>query len=56
VDHYLRTGDRRRLQPFVGRRFRVRGHLVAFVTEPDLLEQLANAGEVRFEDLYESVG
>ena len=56
VDHYLRTGDRRRLQPFVGHGFRAQGRRVAFVTDPFQLEQLANAGEVRFEDLYESVG
>ena len=56
VDHYLRTGDRRRLQPFVGRRFRAEGQLVGYVTDPHLLELLANAGEVRFEDLYETVG
>ncbi len=56
VDHYLRTGDRRRLQPFVGRRFRAQGQLVAYVTDPHVLEQLANAGEVRFEDLYETTG
>jgi hypothetical protein len=29
---------------------------MAYVTDPFQLEQLANAGEVRFEDLYESVG
>ena len=55
VDHYLRTGDRRRLQPFAAQRFRARGQLVAYVTDPYQLEQLANAGEVRFEDLYETV-
>ncbi len=54
VDHYLRTGDRRRLQPFAGRGFRSGGVRRAYVTDPQLLEQLANAGEVRFEDLYET--
>jgi hypothetical protein len=54
VDHYLRTGDRRRLQPFAGRGFRAGGQRRAYVTDPHLLEQLANAGEVRFEDLYET--
>lgn len=56
VDHYLRTGDRRRLAPFVGKRFRAHGKIIAFVTDPRLLEQLANAGEVRFEDLYDKAG
>lgn len=54
VDHYLRTGDRRRLRPFEGRRLRASGHLFEFITDPDLLERLAEAGEVRFEDLYET--
>lgn len=53
VDHYLRTGDRRRLAPFAGKRFRAQGQVIAFVTDSRLLEQLANAGEVRFEDLYD---
>lgn len=54
VDHYLRTGDRRRLRPFEGKRLRAGGHLFEFITDPDLLARLAEAGEVRFEDLYET--
>jgi hypothetical protein len=54
VDHYLRTGDRRRLRPFEGKRIRASGHLFAFITDPDLLARLAEVGEVRFEDLYET--
>lgn len=52
VDHYLRTGDQRRLRPFVGKRIRAGGHLFLFVTDPELLSRLAEVGEVRFEDLY----
>lgn len=52
VDHYLRTGDQRRLRPFVGKRVRAGGHLFLFVTDPELLSRLAEVGEVRFEDLY----
>jgi hypothetical protein len=54
VDHYLRTGDRTRLRPYEGRRLRAGGHLFKFITDPDLLARLAEAGEVRFEDLYET--
>ncbi len=54
VDHYLRTGDRSRLRPFEGKRLRAGGHLFPFITDPDLLARLAEAGEVRFEDLYET--
>jgi hypothetical protein len=54
VDHYLRSGDRRLLRPFEGKRFRVSGHLFEFITDPELLVRLGEAGEVRFEDLYET--
>jgi hypothetical protein len=54
VDHYLRSGDRRLLRPFEGKRFRASSHLFAFITDPELLVQLGEAGEVRFEDLYET--
>ena len=54
VDHYLRTGDRARLRPYEGKRLRAGGHLFALITDPDLLARLAEAGEVRFEDLYET--
>jgi len=54
VDTYLRTGDRRLLARFVGQRFRAEGQLVAFITDPHLLDRLANAGQVTFEDLYEA--
>lgn len=56
VDHYLRTGERERLQPYAGKRLRAGGHLFAYITDPTLLIRLAEAGEVRFEDLYETVG
>ena len=54
VDHYLRTGDRRPLEPFQGQRFRAQGHLFPFITDPRLLDRLAAAGQVTFEDLYET--
>jgi hypothetical protein len=54
VDHYLRTGDRTRLRPYEGKHLRAGGHLFEYITDPDLLARLAEAGEVRFEDLYET--
>jgi hypothetical protein len=54
VDHYLRTGDRRPLRPYEGKVLRAAGRQFPFVTDPDLLARLAEAGEVRFEDLYEA--
>jgi len=54
VDHYLRTGDRRLLLPFEGKALRAGGHRFPFLTDTDTLERLAEAGEVQFEDLYET--
>lgn len=54
VDTYLRTGDRRALAPYAGRSLTAEGHRMSFVTDPRLLDRLAHAGEVTFEDLYES--
>ncbi len=52
VDHYLRTGHSERLRAFRGKAVQVRGGKHAFITDELTLERLANAGEVRFEDLY----
>jgi hypothetical protein len=54
VDEYLRTGDRRLLRRFEGKRLRAGGHLFPFITDPELLVRLGEVGEVRFEDLYET--
>jgi hypothetical protein len=54
VDYYLRTGDRSRLLVYDGKALRAGGHRFEFITDPDLLARLAEAGEVRFEDLYEA--
>lgn len=54
VDTYLRTGDRRALAPFVGRRFSAEGQVLPFITDSRLLDRLANAGQVSFEEIYES--
>jgi hypothetical protein len=54
VDHYLRTGDDGPLQLFRHKKLRVRGNIwLPFVTDPAVLDHLARAGELSFEDLYE---
>ena len=45
-------GDRAALQPFQDVRITVRGHKVSLLTEPQALDQLANAGVLSFESLY----
>jgi hypothetical protein len=52
VDRYLRTGDARPLLRYRGKCFRAEGTMHRFITDLPLLERLAAAGEVRFEDLY----
>lgn len=54
VDHYLTTGDDRPLHRFRRMRLRTRQKVsLGFITDPDLLDRLGNAGELAFEDLYE---
>jgi hypothetical protein len=54
VDHYLKTGDDRHLRRFRRMLLRTRNKLkLPFVTDLDTLDQLARAGELSFEDLYE---
>jgi hypothetical protein len=52
VNRYLRTGRADALRRFAGRDVRVGRRRHRFVTDPLTLDRLANAGEVRFEDLY----
>jgi hypothetical protein len=52
VDHYLRTGDDRRLRRFRGKGVWVEKRFRPFITDLDLLDRLASAGEVSFEELY----
>lgn len=56
VNHYLKTGRSNRLRAFRGKTVQVRGGHHRFVTDELTLERLANAGEVRFEDLYALTG
>jgi len=54
VNVYLRTGNTRPLRRFERLRLRLRDKSVRrFVTEPEVLDRLALAGELSFEDLYE---
>jgi len=52
VNQYLRGKGTRALGAFEGQSVRVDGARYAFVTDPETIEHLANAGEVSFEDLY----
>ncbi len=52
VDLYLRTGSTDALDEFKGKAIRARGDAYAFITDPILLDRLAEAGEVSFERLY----
>lgn len=52
VDAYLRTGDDRPLRRFRGKGVWVEKRFRPFITDLDLLDRLALAGEVSFEELY----
>jgi hypothetical protein len=53
VRWYVRTGDDRALAVFKGKSIQVGGRHYEFVTDLDLLDRLGDAGELRFEDLYD---
>ena len=52
VDRYLRTGDREPLSAFRGKVVKSGKTAHAYITNGNVLERLAYAGEVSFEDLY----
>lgn len=54
VDRFLKSGDASGLEAFMGKTIRVGKTDYPFVTDPDILERLGNAGVVSFEDLYAS--
>lgn len=57
VDRFLRTGRTDALEPFVGKSVRATdGAVHPFVTDPAVLERLANAGLISFERLYPGRG
>lgn len=53
VRRYLLEGKADRLAEFRSESIQVNGELHQFVTETRILDRLALAGEVRFEDIYE---
>ena len=52
VKEYLKIGDSSILKPFRGKSFRASGVSYQFITDPDALEQLADAGVLAIEQLY----
>jgi hypothetical protein len=53
VRHYLNTGDTRQLRRFRGRGITINKRFYPFITDTDLLDPLADAGELAFDDLYD---
>jgi hypothetical protein len=54
VQHYLATGDDRRLDRFRGKVLRAGGKRYPFVTDLDILDELGRRGEISFETIYAS--
>ena len=52
VDHYLKTGETDQLRKFSGRSITVGKTKHPFITDPRILNRIASAGEVSFEDIY----
>jgi hypothetical protein len=53
VRHYLDTGDTRPLRKFHGRGVTISKRFYPFITDTQLLDPLADAGELAFDDLYD---
>jgi len=53
VHQYLKAGDGTKLKRFRGKYLQSGGKRHPFITDTHLLERLAHAGEVRFEDIYQ---
>lgn len=52
VEHFFLTGDSGPLDLFRGHFIRTRNRTHFFLTDTEVLEQLANADEISFDDLY----
>lgn len=52
VDNFVLNGDSQALERFSRKFFQVNGVKHQFLTDLDLIERLAFAGEISFEDLY----
>jgi len=53
VKRYLETGDASGLRRFRGKTVRVNKRGYPFITDPQVLDRLADAGELGFDDLYD---
>ncbi len=54
VKRFLRTGDRKALARFEKKSFTSRGKKYVFLTDPELIRELHEAGEITFEHIYRS--
>jgi hypothetical protein len=54
VSEYLRTGKRTKLDSFKGKTVKVDGNSIELITDPALLESLAEANVLHFDQLYAS--
>lgn len=54
MGRYLESGDITHLAPFLGKTFTYKRVRYPFITDPELIERLAEAGEFQFESIYES--
>ena len=55
VKTYRNTGDTSALEKFRGKSFRAGGVTHKFITDPDILDELAKAGVLEIEGLYRAV-
>ena len=55
VKVYRNTGDTSTLAPFRGKSFRAGGLTHRFITDPEILDKLADAGVLEIEGLYRAV-
>lgn len=53
LGEYLATGDESILLPFRGKEIVSRRQRYRLITDPELIEQLADVGELQFESIYE---
>ncbi len=53
MGRYLETGDIKELTPFLGKTIIHQRVRYPFITDPEIIERLAEAGEFQFESIYE---
>lgn len=52
VGHYLATGDDSKLHRFRNTRLRIGGQVYRPATDPEVIEDLALAGDLGYDDIY----